>query len=196
MSDSEFNAVLELLTSLVFDWRTGVLFLFLIAAAVIDIRSHRIPNWLVLSGALFGIIYNVSFLPFLPMGVLWPLEGLGLGFIAFLPLYLLGVMGAGDVKLMAMVGAFVGPRDMIWVLLYTMMAGGVLSILLVLARGTAGRMFYNISTLFRLGFLNAVSGGRPDLQIEATVSAGKLPYGLAIAVGTIGYLILHQLGLV
>lgn len=194
MSDSEFNAVIELLIALVFDWRTGTLFLLLITAAVIDILSHRIPNWLVLSGVLFGAIYNVSFLPFSLMGPLWPLGGVGLGLLVFFPLYLLGVMGAGDVKLMAMVGAFVGPLDMIWVLLYSMITGGVLSIFLALARGTAGRMFTNITALFRLGLLNTISGSRPDFQIAASASAGKLPYALAIAIGSIAYLILHQLG--
>lgn len=195
MSTSEFKAIVELLTMLVLDWRVGVLMVLLVTAAVIDYRSHRIPNWLVLSGTLFGLIYNVVFPPFPNANILWPLEGLGLGFIVFLPLYLIGAMGAGDVKLVAMVGAIIGPVDMVWVLLYTMIVGGVLAILFVLARGTAGRMVRNLITLFRLGFLNALSGIRPDLQVDAGVSAGKLPYGVSIAIGTIGYLMLHQLGL-
>ena len=195
MSDSELNAMFELLAMLVFDWRTGILFLLLLTAAIIDYRSHRIPNWLVLSGVLFGVIYNIVFPPFLHAGFLWPLEGLGLGFIIFLPLYLIRAMGAGDVKLMAMVGAIIGPVDMIWVLLYTMIVGGVLSILLVLARGTGKRMLHNLNTLFHLNFLNTLSGIKPDLHIDGSASAGKLPYGVAIAIGTIAYLTLHQLGI-
>lgn len=179
---------------LVLDWRTGILFGLLLTAAIIDYRSHRIPNWLVLSGALFGVIYNIAVPPFPHTSWLWPLQGLGLGFVVFLPLYLLGVMGAGDVKLMAMVGAIVGPIDMVWVLLYSMIVGGVLSIMLVLAHGTATRMWRNLSTLFKLSFLNMLSGVRPDLHIDSRLSAGKLPYGVAIAIGTIGYLTLHQLG--
>lgn len=194
MSHLEFTAMLELLTMLILDWRTGILMLLLVMAAVFDYRSHRIPNWLVLSGALFGLLYNTAFPPFLHAGFLWPLEGLGIGFIVFLPLYLLGVMGAGDVKLMAMVGAFLGPVDTIWVLLYTMIVGGVLSLIFVLAHGTARRMFRNLNTLFQVGFLNTLAGSRPDFHIDASASAGKLPYGVAIAIGTIGYLTLHQLG--
>lgn len=194
MSDSEFKAMLELLSMLVLDWRTGILFGLLLIAAITDYRTHRIPNWLVLSGALFGVIYNIAVPPFLHASWLWPLQGLGLGFVVFLPLYLLGVMGAGDVKLMAMVGAIIGPIDTVWVLLYTMITGGVLSIVMVLARGTATRLWRNLSTLFQLGFLNMLSGVRPDLHIDARLSAGKLPYGVAIAIGTIGYLTLHQLG--
>lgn len=194
MPNSEFKALLELLSMLLLDWRTGILFALLLTAAISDYRTHRIPNWLVLSGALFGVIYNIAAPPFPHTSWYWPLLGLGLGFIAFLPLYLLGVMGAGDVKLMAMVGAIIGPADTVWVLLYSMVAGGVLSIVLVLARGTATRLWRNLSTLFQQGFFDVLSGVRPNLRIDARLSAGKLPYGVAIAIGTIGYLTLHQLG--
>ena len=178
---------------LILDWRTGILMLLLVTAAITDYRTHRIPNWLVLSGTLFGLIYNMAVPPFRHASLLWPLEGLALGLIVFLPLYLLRIMGAGDVKLMAMVGAFIGPTDMVWVMPYIMIVGGVLSIVLVLVRGTARRMFSNLNTLFQLTYLNTMSGGRPDFRIDTSASAGKLPYGVAIAIGTIGYLTLHQL---
>jgi prepilin peptidase CpaA len=195
LSNAEFQAVIELLSMLILDWRNGTLFVLLIVAALIDFRTHKIPNWLVLAGTLFGIIYNLAYPPFVQAGILWPLEGMGLGFIIFLPLYLIGVMGAGDVKLMAMVGSIIGPVDMIWVLLYTMIVGGALSVLLVLLRGTAMRMFQNLLTIFRLGFMSTLSGHKPQFGIDTTASAGKLPYGVAIAIGTIGYLVFHQLGL-
>lgn len=194
MSDSEYKALWELLSMLLLDWRTGILFVLLLTAAITDYRTHRIPNGLVLSGALFGVIYNIAVPPAAHANWLWPFLGLGLGFIVFLPLYLLGVMGAGDVKLMAMVGAIIGPLDTVWVLLYSMVVGGVLSIVLVLARGTATRLWRNLRTLFQLGFVNLLNGVRPDLHIDDRLSAGKLPYGVAIAIGTIGYLTLHQLG--
>jgi len=195
MSYSEFNAVIELLDMLIFNWRTGSLFLLLIVAAVTDVRQHRIPNWLVMSGTVFGIFYNLYSPPFPHAGLIWPLEGLGMGFMVFFPMYLLRIMGAGDVKLMAMVGAFLGPVDMLWALLCTMIAGGVLSIFLVLARGTVRRMLNNIKTIFSLGYLSIASGMRPDVQLETATSAGKLPYGVAIASGTMFYLVFHQLNL-
>ena len=75
-----------------------------------------------------------------------------------------------------------------------MIVGGVLSILFVLARGTAPRMIHNLASLFQLGLISVAGGSKPDLQIDAGMSAGKLPYGVAIAIGTIGYLVLRQLG--
>jgi prepilin peptidase CpaA len=194
MTDTEFNAVLELLALLVLDWRNGVLIVLLVTAALFDYRTHRIPNWLVLSGALFGLGYNMVFPPTIHAGLLWPLAGLAVGFFVFLPLYMLGTMGAGDVKLMAMVGAFIGPYDMVWTLIYTLIAGGILSIVYVLATGTAGRLFRNVRDIFLLNFLNLMSHTAPDLRMDEHGSAGKMPYGIAIACGTLGYLILHPFG--
>jgi prepilin peptidase CpaA len=190
---SEFEAVLDLLAMLFFDWRTGILMLLLTVAAISDYRIQRIPNWLVFSGALFGVIYN-TLLTSAHTTVLFPFAGLVLGLLLFLPLYLIRAMGAGDVKLLAMVGAFLGPGDTFLAALASMIVGGVLSIVFVLVRGTAQRMFRNLGSLFQLGLLSVGGGSKPDLQIGGGVSAGKLPYGVAIAIGTIGYLITDQLG--
>jgi prepilin peptidase CpaA len=196
MSLVEFQAMLDLLAMLVFDWRTGVLLLFLILAAIYDIRSHRIPNWLILFGLLFGLIYNTVF-PLSPHNtILWPLAGLGLGLLLFLPLYLLRVMGAGDVKLAAMIGAILGPGDTFYAMLASMIVGGVLAVGYVLAKGTATKMLRNLTALFQLGFLNVIGGSKPELHIAAASSAGKMPYGVSIAIGTIGYLVLRQLGFI
>ena len=194
MPYAEFKAMLDLLAMLFFDWRTGILMLLLLGAAVSDYRFHRIPNWLVLSGALFGVIYNTAMPPSPHANILFPLMGLGLGLLLFLPLYLVRAMGAGDVKLLAMVGAFLGPGDTFYAALASMIVGGVLSILFVLVRGTARRLLYNLGSLFQLGLLSVAGGSKPNLRIGADVSAGKLPYGVAIAIGTIGYLITDQLG--
>jgi prepilin peptidase CpaA len=191
---AEFEAVLDLLGMLFFDWRTGILTLLLTVAAISDYRVHRIPNWLVLSGALFGVIYNTVLAPSPYANILFPLAGLGLGLLLFLPLYLIRAMGAGDVKLLAMVGAFLGPGDTFLAALASMIVGGVLSIMFVLVRGTARRLLHNLSSLFQLGLLSVAGGSKPNLQIEVDRSAGKLPYGVAIAIGTIGYLITDQLG--
>ena len=196
MNSTDWMALQELLWMLLLDWRTGVLMTLLLAAAAIDCRSHRIPNTLVLFGILFGLAYNIAFPPFPKAGVLWPLQGLGLGFIAFVPFYALGVMGAGDVKLMAMVGSFLGPLDLVWVLICTLIAGGALSVLWSLAMGKAGRLLRNLGQLFQQAAFSALSGMRPRLRLDEGASVGKLPYGLAIALGTIGHLILHPLGFI
>src|SRR5512146_2921662 len=87
----------------------------LLAAVRKDVRHHRIPNSLVFSGAALGILLNVL-MPegagfaagYIPGGggLLYAVGGFAIGMAALLPMYLLRAMGAGDVKLMAMVGAF------------------------------------------------------------------------------------------
>ena len=196
MPYEEFRAMLDLLGWLFFDWRTGVVILLLILAAVFDVRTRRIPNWLVASGALYGLIYNTAWPPTPHDNILFPLTGLALGLLLFLPLYFLRAMGAGDVKLLAMVGAFLGPENTFYAALSTMIAGGVLAILFVLAKGKALLMLRNLTSVFHLSAISVANGGAPNLQIAPQASAGKLPYGVAIAIGTIGYLVLHQLSFV
>ena len=193
MADAELNAMWELLASLLFSGRTNVLLLLLVTAAVIDVRSHRIPNWLVLSGALYALVYNTVFPPWLHGTVLFPLAGLGLGLAMFLPLYLLRAMGAGDVKLLAMCGAFLGPNEIWRAALVVLITGGLLAVVFVLVNGNALRVYQNLTALFRVGMYTTLGGSTPSLRIPAAVSAGRLPYGVAIAVGTAAYLVLHPL---
>lgn len=196
MPHEEFKALLDLLGWLFFDWRTGVVILLLIFAAVSDYRTRRIPNWLVVFGALYGVIYN-TVLPLTPHNnILFPLMGVALGLLLFLPLYLTRAMGAGDVKLLGMVGAFLGPGDTFYAALSSMIVGGVLAILFVLARGKALVMYRNLASVIHLSAISVTNRTIPNLQIAPQASAGKLPYGVAIAIGTIGYLVLHQLSFV
>ena len=105
-------------------------------------------------------------------------------------------MGAGDVKLLAMIGAFLGPTETFYAALATMVVGGVLALLAVLARGSTLAMFKNIASMFQLGAVSIASGSAPSMQIAPSVTAGKVPYAVAIAIGTIGYMVLHQLSFV
>ncbi|MEY4883735.1 MAG: hypothetical protein RIS34_1589 [Pseudomonadota bacterium] len=196
MAEAEFQAMLDLMASLLFSGRTGILLLLLVSAAVIDFRSHRIPNWLVVSGAVYALVFNTVFPPWHNGTVLFPLAGLGLGLFLFLPLYLLRAMGAGDVKLLAMCGAFLGPNEVWRAALMILITGGLLGVVFVLANGTALRVVQNLTSVFRVGLFDTMGGSAPSLRISALASAGRLPYGVAIAAGTAAYLVLHQLALI
>src|SRR3954469_22500770 len=100
MHYQEFEAVWGLITDAVTDPRIGGLMLLLVMAAICDYRSHKIPNGLVLGGALFGAVYTTLVPPVIPGSVTFALSGLLVGLLLFLPLHLLGAMGAGDVKLL------------------------------------------------------------------------------------------------
>lgn len=172
----------------------------LLVIAVQDIRSHRISNKLVLTGVVLGIVLNGllpegwGFNSVIPGGLGWlaALQGLGVGMAVLLPLYWLRAMGAGDVKLMAMVGAFLGPNDVLGVLLATFVAGGVMALAVVFWSKQVGSLLQNIK-LMLLGGVVRMSAGQLPLMDDLPVSVGKLPYAVAIAVGTFGYLTWQRL---
>jgi len=190
----EFNSFLELLGMWITDPRTGVLLALLILAAVIDYRTYRIPNWLTLSGAAFGLIYSAINPGVSDQGFLWSLGGLAFGFIVMLPMYVLRVMGAGDVKLMAMAGAFLGFNATFHAVLCTFIVGGIASIGFALFRRAFSRMLTNLRSILSAAFVSLASGVRPNLYLDPAQSIGKLPYGVNIALGTIGYILARQLG--
>jgi prepilin peptidase CpaA len=194
MSPEEFDAMLDLLARLFFDARTGTLMLLLLVAAVSDYLTNRIPNGLVVCGGLFGATYTTLVPPVVHGTVLFPLSGLLVGLLLFLPLYLVRAMGAGDVKLLAMVGTFLGPVETFYAALAAMIAGGVLSIAWALACGSGLRMLHNLAGFLRAGLFGSFAGAPNGLRISPEASAARLPFGIAIAVGTSGYLTFHQLG--
>jgi prepilin peptidase CpaA len=157
-----------------------------IAAAVTDLRSRRIPNWLTLSGVCAGLLLNwyLSGLPGLWTGF----KGLLLGFGVYFILYALRAMGAGDVKLMAAVGAIVGPANWFAVFIASSLAGGVLAVVLMVWKGKVRETLWN--SLFIVGELarfRAPYHRRTDLDVKDSRSL-KMPHGVAIAVGTLACL--------
>jgi prepilin peptidase CpaA len=193
---AEINGMLELLQMLVLSPRTGVLMTLVLIAAVIDVRTSRIPNWLIFSGAIYALVFNtMSPLYVRDVGILTSLGGLGVGLASFLPAYLFRVMGAGDVKLMAMVGAFLGTSAALGAVLASAVAGGVLAVAVALWSRRMGHLLRNVATMSR-GAVVTLTTGVTGLTIHDGPSAGKMPYGVAIAAGTIAYLILSQLGFV
>jgi prepilin peptidase CpaA len=195
-TESEALAVLELLKMLAIEPRTGVLMTLLIAAAWIDLRTNRIPNLLTLIGIVFATLYNGVYPVYHDQnGWLVALGGLSIGFIIFIPLYVLKVMGAGDVKLVATVGAFLGPWPTIWAILWSCVAGGIIALALLLWTGNARRAIVNIISLIHHN-LQMAPMGHLDFTLPSSVSTGKLPYAVAIAAGTISFLVCRQLGFV
>lgn len=176
------------------------LIILLLMASLEDVRSHRIPNVLVLSGILIGVVLNallpagLGFNSTVPGGIGWwaALEGLGFGVAVFLPVYLLRAMGAGDVKLMGMVGAFLGWGDVLGVVIATFIAGGVMALMVVLWSRQLKGLLANIRLMLLGGLLKMNAGGLPVVD-EVAVSVGKLPYAVAITTGTLGHLLWQRM---
>ena len=167
-----------------------VLLTFLVGAVVTDVRARIIPNPLVAAGMLSGLLM-ASLLP-QGVGFLGALAGIGVGLACFLPMYALHAMGAGDVKLMAMTGAFLGPLATFEAVLWVLLAGGLLALLFAARHGVVRKMLGNVSTLFYSAAANVQTRNLPDFS--ATASAGKLPYAVAIASGVAIFLLARAMG--
>ena len=185
---NERQAFFELAGMLATDPRIVVLFTLLAAAAVIDVRRHRIPNWLTMSGLVFALGYS-AFVPFyLKHGFLWSLGGAATGFGVLFPMWLLRIMGAGDVKLMAAVGAAAGPGNWLGILVLTSVAGAVAGLLLVAFKGRFRKTLGNLGILISsLGRGRAPYRETPELDVSSD-KAMRLPHGALIALGTLGFL--------
>ena len=165
-----------------------------------DVLHSRIPNKIVFIGVVVGVVLNGllhsgwGFNSIIPGGLGWlaALQGLGVGMIALLPLYWLRAMAAGDVKLMAMVGAFLGQNDVLGALLATFVAGGLMALAVVLWTTQMVNLLQNIK-LILLGSMVKISVGKLPMMDDLPVSVGKLPYAVAITVGTFAYLIWQRM---
>jgi prepilin peptidase CpaA len=170
---------------------TTILLLFLAGAVITDLRAHIIPNALVLGGAFSGVL--LAGLHPEGIGVLGSLGGLALGLVIFMPLYLLRAMGGGDVKLMAMAGAFLGYAALVEAVLWVLLMGGALALVFALRRGVARRMAGNLREMFSSAAASVQTRALPDFS-TGPQTAARLPYAVAIALGVAAFLLARHLG--
>jgi prepilin peptidase CpaA len=148
----------------------------LIIAAIGDLRTRRIPNRLVAALALAGIVFSVARAPIIP-GFLQAGGGLLAGLACWLPFYLLGWLGAGDVKLYAAAGAWLGPAKAIEGALVGALFGAVLSLIWMIKSQGAKEA---VQTL-------GMAAATPEMLAQPPRQGKRstLPYGVAIAFGAI-----------
>lgn len=153
----------------------AVLSAFLLGAVISDAVNHRLPNYYLLLGlssalALQGWIAGGA-------GVLAGGAGLLVGLAVLLPFYSMGGMAAGDVKLMAVVGSFLGASGALWAGAYSLMAGSVLGIIYLLYKGHFAKFVVRYWAM-------AVLRSRIPAE-DDDAARHRFPYALAIAMGTL-----------
>ncbi|NMG00009.1 prepilin peptidase [Aromatoleum toluolicum] len=178
------------------------LLLCLLALAVSsDLISRKIPNRLVASGIALGVLLQFAIpaghgplhVDSSAIGIGPSLGGIAAGLLVMLPLYLLRAMGAGDVKLMMMVGAFLGPLQTLGVAVLTFAAGGVLAIVMALWQRAFRQLILNLRYMLTTSAISAAGGTSPRFE-PLQQTAGRMPYAVAIAAGTLLQLILVRSG--
>lgn len=157
-------------------------------AAVIDWRTYRIPNWLTGSAILVGISCHAISNQL--NGFVFSLEGAVLGFGLFVIFYACGWMGAGDVKLFAAVGSFLGPAQTLSATIVIALIGGLLAL------GTLGlRLGWRKTGLWIWSYVQSIVLTRSVRGLTPVQSiAPKVPYAVAIGLGTIGSYWWYPLG--
>ena len=154
-----------------------------LGAAATDLSHRRIPNSLLLLALCFA-----AFLHAPPGDGAWPdmLSGGATGLALFLPMYVLGGMAAGDVKLMATVGAVLGPAAAFKIALASFCAGGLLAVLMLAASGRWQEGWRGTLNLGRWLQQQPRPGHHPAGPRPASI--GSLPYAVAVALGTVAVL--------
>lgn len=162
----------------------AALLLFVLCVAIIDWRTHRIPNLLCAAAATIGLASQLWIHG--ETGLLSALGGAAVGFAMFLPFYVLRAFGAGDVKAMATVGIFLGTRTTMLAVGMTLIAGALLGIAVLLLRP-----MHASATLHRLIglILSPIASMHSSRQTPPTADQ-RFPYGIAIACGAIATLLI------
>jgi len=170
---------------LVKNWPAWLVTITLVVAALIDGYKLKVPNWLTFSMIVSGWVFST--ISFGWEGLGWSLVGTGVGLGLLLPLYAIGGMGAGDVKLLAGIGAWVGGTITLYAFCVSAIVGGVIAVLMVVCRRSWRKHYFQF-----LNIWNEVCTIRDPEKLSAIAAERKssmllLPYGIPIAIGTIAY---------
>jgi prepilin peptidase CpaA len=181
------------------NWPILFLSAAMIAAAVIDGWKLKVPNWLTLplivSGWLLGLLHNFGVMDG-PGGIGASLAGTALGFALLLPIYAIGGMGAGDVKMQMGFGSWIGAIFGLWrgmeIVFYAFCAaviiGGVIAMFMIALRGQYRRNLSNTKEIVGDLFKSSGIGQVADKAAQRKPRLQLLPYGIPLCIGFVGYL--------
>ena len=177
--------------SMIENWPYWVVTVFVIVAAYIDGKELRVPNKLTFPMIIAGWVYSMLAYGFAGegwyIGLAWSLAGTAVGLLTLLPAYAIGGMGAGDVKMMAAIGAWVHVVITLWAFALGTIIGGILAVGMILFSGETKKhwnQFFSIAneiaTVKNPEVLSKIAGKRKS-------SMKLLPYGIPLAIGTVVY---------
>ncbi len=175
----------SLLSTVLANWTVWLVTVVLIVAAAIDGWKLKVPNWITFPMIISGWIYSTVAFGWPGLG--WSLAGTAVGLALLMPAYAIGGMGAGDVKLLAGVGAWMWSTVTLYAFCVSALVGGGIAVGMVLARGAWQKhrdqflmIWSEITTIRNPEQLATIAAERKS-------SMFLLPYGIPIAIGTIGY---------
>lgn len=180
----------------------ALLLLLVAASGFFDLKERKIPNKITFTGILIGILFNIITGGW--MGLLQSLLGMFAGLAIFFLPFVMGGMGAGDVKLMGAIGALMGWQFSLMTALYSALVGGVMVIIHLFYTGklreTIKKMLYSLINLL-LQFVSRLGYNETVFKVHKKFSKNGqdykkiyIPYGVAIAGGAVLVLIAYKQG--
>lgn len=155
---------------------------YALSVAAVDTLRHRIPNWLTVSAAGVGLLLGA--LTHGAAGLIWATEGMLVGFLLLLPLYLLGGFGAGDVKAFAAAGSLLGAQGVALATICTLLIGGIGALGVLLAAGGIAAVQSMLGRWTFRAYVLCSTGRSQDIEPPPGDPARRrFPYGIAIACG-------------
>ena len=156
-------------------------------AAALDVGTFTVPNWLTFPLCFLGLAYH-TFL-FGSTGFAFSTVGMLIGFLLLLLFFVVGAIGAGDVKLLAAVGAWLGPANTIWVCLFACIAAGFYSLGVIVAEGRLNRIALPFRPILRWCGAPVWRGAKMPTVEAASRGDGRrwrvLPFALMIAIAVL-----------
>lgn len=163
------------------DTRAIAVVLVAVTACVFDVRTRRLPNVLTLGAALIAVCFALIQGGVSEAG--WSLAAWGTALALFFPFFALRGLGAGDVKLIAALSAWLGVSGALYLALYTALAGGVMAVVVLISQKYHKQAFWNLWLLLTFWRTNGV---RPLPELTLNTSRGpKLAYAIPIAAGAL-----------
>ena len=176
---------------LIQNWPIKLVSAILILAAWIDGKELKVPNWITFPMVLSGLIYNTYAFGFAGLG--GGMLGMCCGLLCLLPLYAVGGMGAGDVKLMAGIGAWVGWQTTFYAFCVSTVVGAIMAVIMVAWTGAWKKHYENFLTILSEWTVIKNPYKLSEIAAERKSSMFLLPYGIPICIGTIGWFIFADL---
>ena len=182
----------ELLTSMNDNWVYWVVSVFAIVAAYIDGKELRVPNKLtfpmIIAGWIFCTVNAGMTGEGWYVGLGYSLLGTAAGLCTLLPAYMIGGMGAGDAKMMAAIGAWLGTTIVVYSFCVGTIVGAIMAVIMIVSAGDIMKHYYQFFMI--LNEFKTVQNPEKLAQIatERKTTMRLLPYGIPMAIGTVLYL--------
>ncbi|GGK59312.1 A24 family peptidase [Amphritea balenae] len=170
--------------------------LLMAVVILIDMKWHKIPNFICLSFLSIGLA--VQLINDGLIGLIYGTAGVACGFLLFLPFYILKGMAAGDVKMLASLGAILGPQETFFAAMFTLIIGGILALVILLYKALFHVGFRKTLDILH-SYLDSIqifiatkTIVRPNHQAQELTNT-RFPYALAISAGSFTALSQHSI---